>query len=223
MVKMLDSGYYKLNGRIPWLDIADNPSNHLKKQSCPDSDHKLEEPSHMKSDAVDAWIGHWLKIQKKNKRPLVLKDVSDRTSDKQANPTVISRRKGKKGKGRYVESGDSDHEVVANDEGVDEDHDGGSNEDAHGAPPDVADKSNEGATTATVLPPSPKSAGTNRKSRRTFLASLSDDKNYKKLQLLLYATKVCNKISAFALSQPLPEWCTVQGNTASMGNVEVQR
>jgi len=28
-----DTGFYNLNGRIPWSDIAENPSNHLTKQS----------------------------------------------------------------------------------------------------------------------------------------------------------------------------------------------
>ena len=50
------TAFYKLTGRIPWLDIAENPSHHLSKKSQPDSDHKLEEPSHMKSDGVDAWF-----------------------------------------------------------------------------------------------------------------------------------------------------------------------
>ena len=66
---------------IPWLDIAENPSHHLSKRSQPDSDHKLEEPSHMKSVGIDAWLQHWLKLQKKSRRPLVLKDPTDKSSE----------------------------------------------------------------------------------------------------------------------------------------------
>src|ERR1700688_1750834 len=50
------TAFYKLTGRIPWLDITENLSHHLSNKSQPDSDHKLEEPSHMKSDGVDAWL-----------------------------------------------------------------------------------------------------------------------------------------------------------------------
>ena len=50
------TAFYKLTGHIPWLDITENLLHHLSKKSQPDSDHKLEEPSHMKSDGVDAWL-----------------------------------------------------------------------------------------------------------------------------------------------------------------------
>jgi hypothetical protein len=143
------TGFYKLNGRIPWSDIAENPSNHLKRKSRPDSDHKLEEPSHMKSDAVDSWIGHWLKIQKKNKRPLVLKSGSDSTSDKRANPIKVSRRRRNKRKDRYIDSDDTDDEAASNDETTDEADDDGLNGDEHGTRPKGAGKSGKGAATAT--------------------------------------------------------------------------
>ena len=88
----------------------------------------------MKADAVDAWLGHWLKIQKKNKRPLVLKNPSDRASDKQANPTTMSKGKQRKGKGWYVGSDDSGNEDITDDDSVDRE-DGWSNADAHGTRP----------------------------------------------------------------------------------------
>ena len=50
------TAFYKLTGRILWLDIAENLSHHLSKKSQPDSDHKLEEPSHMKLDGINAWL-----------------------------------------------------------------------------------------------------------------------------------------------------------------------
>src|SRR6202789_1920806 len=100
------TAFYKLTSRIPWLDIAENPSHHLSKKSQPDSDHKLEEPSHMKSDGVDAWLRHWLKLQKKNKHPLVLKNPSDKPSDHHA-PQIVSKGKGKKkAKAKDIDSDD---------------------------------------------------------------------------------------------------------------------
>lgn len=68
---------YQLNGWIPWTDIADNPSCYMNKRSCPHSDHKLMEPLHMKAQGVDDWQKHWLKLQKKGKCPLTLRDPSE--------------------------------------------------------------------------------------------------------------------------------------------------
>ena len=79
----------------------------------------------MKSDVVDCWIGHWLKIQKKNKHPLVLKNGSDSKSDKRANPITVSWRRWNKGKDRYIDSDDTDDEAAANDETTDEADDNG--------------------------------------------------------------------------------------------------
>ncbi|KIM79975.1 hypothetical protein PILCRDRAFT_9863 [Piloderma croceum F 1598] len=87
--------YYKLTGCIPWLNIAENPLHHLTKRSRPDSDYKLKEPSHMKSDGVDSWLRHWLKLQKKNKCPLVLKEHSDKQSDHNVPLQIIPKGKGK--------------------------------------------------------------------------------------------------------------------------------
>ena len=103
----------------------------------------------MKSDAVDSWIGHWLKIQKKNKRPLVLKSGSDSTSDKWANPIKVSRRRWNKRKDRYIDSDDTDDEAASNDETTDEADDDGLNGDEHGTHPKGAGKSGKGAATAT--------------------------------------------------------------------------
>lgn len=104
-----DTGYYELTGRIPWGDIAENPSHYLSKRSRPDTDYKLEDPSHMKSKAVDAWLQHWLKMQRKDRRPLVLKDGSNKPSEL-ADPPIVSRRKGKQSKARYIEAGDDNEE-----------------------------------------------------------------------------------------------------------------
>ncbi len=103
-----DSGFYKLNGRIPWTDIADRPSDHLSNGSRPDTDFKLEEPSHMKSDGVDCWLKHWLKSQKKGRHPLVLRDPTRQLSQAGLNPKVVSKRKAKRSKALNMEINDAD-------------------------------------------------------------------------------------------------------------------
>jgi hypothetical protein len=108
----------------------------------------------MRSDAVDAWLGHWLKIQKKNKRPLVLINPSDRASDKQANPTTMSKEKQRKGKGRYVDGDDSSNEDITDDDIVDGE-DGRSNADAPGTRPHRTKKSSGGMANGEVVPQSP--------------------------------------------------------------------
>jgi hypothetical protein len=54
----------------------------------------------------------------------------------------------------------------------------------------------EGPANVLVLSPSPMSASAMWKTCCTFLASLSNNMNYKKLQLLLYAAKVSKHVSA---------------------------
>ena len=102
----------------------------------------------MKSDTMDCWIGHWLKIQKKNKRPLVLKNGLDSKSDKRANPITVSWQRRNKGKDRYIDSDDADDEAAANNETTDEADDDGSNGDEHGTCPNIAGKSGKGSATA---------------------------------------------------------------------------
>ena len=82
------SGFYKFNGHILWSDSAENPLHHLEKWSWPNSDHRLEELSHMKSDGVDTWFWHWLKPQKKKEWPLLLKDTADKAA-KRWSPEVM--------------------------------------------------------------------------------------------------------------------------------------
>ena len=88
-------GFQKLKGRTPWTDIADHPSDHIANRSRPDSDCNLEEPSHMKLDSINCWLQHWLKLQKKGRRPLVLKDPSSKSSQAGPTPRVISNQKDK--------------------------------------------------------------------------------------------------------------------------------
>ena len=147
----------------------------------------------MKCDAMDAWLGHWLKIQKKKKRPLVLKDLSDSSSTKPSNREIVSKGKDKRSKAAYVDSDHSEQESLHEDDEAD----GG--EDAEGshvvekdANTNPTDQNNPRATDTTGLPSSPLSACTTRSSQRTFLSSLSDDSNYNSLIFLLRAAKVCN-------------------------------
>jgi hypothetical protein len=133
----------------------------------------------MKSDGVDAWLKHWLKMQKKGSRPLVLKASSDKPSEALANTdqTIVDRRKGKKATAGYVEP-DEDNE-------------------ANTITDDVLGLS---------LPQSPHSVAPISKSRRTFLASLSNDKHYKNLLLLLFAAKVSNSLSESASTDRWIGW-----------------
>jgi hypothetical protein len=168
--------------------------NHLSKRSWADSNHKLEEPSHMKSKGVDALLKHWLKLQKKSKCPLVLRGPADQSPKLRQGPNNVSKQKTGKGKGKahYIESEDSDDEETEDrsdtgrvNEGNTElsvRHTGQSNE---RAPDDVM----------LLLPPSPLSVSKNRKTHHAFLRSLSNDDNYKKLLLLLRAAKVSERYS----------------------------
>ena len=133
----------------------------------------------MKSNGIDAWLQHWLKMQKKGKRPLVLKDSSDK------NPKVVDRRTSKPSKGGYIEPDDDEEAPHIND--------GAS--DAH-------DTSEAHAADGTLVPKSPSSVSPTEARRRIFLKSLSDDVHYKELLLLLLAAKVSNIYSVFTLPHP---------------------
>jgi hypothetical protein len=142
----------------------------------------------MKSDGVDAWLKHWLKLQKKNKRPLVLKGPADRTPEVVPKSNNVSKRKAGKGKARYIDSDDSDD---VDDE--DKSDDGKPNETTPEPSTHPTGRNDEAESDAKILPPSPLSASKTRKTRRTFLESLSNDENYQKLLLLLYVAKVSKR------------------------------
>jgi len=150
----------------------------------------------MKSEGVDAWLRHWLKLQKRNKHPLVLKDRSDKPSDHPAPPHI----KGKgKAKAQEVDSED--------DEEMDDDADDSvSNPALPPAPPTDTGTNAEGDDHIKSLPKSPSSAAHNRISSRTFLTSLSDDKSYKKLLLLLKAADVSTEWLVSALTTCIYSW-----------------
>ena len=88
------------------MGISQNQSLYLSKKSWPNSDWRLEEPSWMKSNAIDCWLSHWLQLQKKGKWPLVLKDGSGKLSEHL--PAMTTKWKGKQIT-RYVDSEVSDN------------------------------------------------------------------------------------------------------------------
>ena len=140
----------------------------------------------MKSEAVDCWIKHWLQLQNKGKRPLVLKNASDK---QQKSSNVEGRLTSKhKGKMKATETADSESDNADKpaDGTVNVDDDHQSNQDSGGA----ANK-RPFPHPACDLPASPLSTDLNRTTRQRFLKSLSNDKNYQRLLLLLQAAQVC--------------------------------
>jgi len=135
-------------------------------------------------------------------------------------------------KGPYVDNV-SEEEHVNNDDGAEQEANDGS-DDTNDAqmdgntvgmtniiPVNSMDRNSVDSTNMTELPPSPKSAGNSRTSHHVFLASLSDDPNYKKLRLLLQATEVCITLSLVALSDLFPEWGLVGRESTVMGIMEI--
>lgn len=150
----------------------------------------------MKAEGVDDWLKHWLKLQKKKKRPLILKDPSEPQSDDPPNRSKRLKRTGKvttaktrKGKERAIsEDQDSD-----NDDGDDDDHleSDKPNSETSGYPHAGGSGSGNTPQDESTLPPSPFSAAGSKDSRITFLKSLSEDRNYRQLIRLLHAAEVC--------------------------------
>ena len=172
----------------------------------------------MKSDGVDAWLHHWLKLQKKGRRPLVVKNPADKSSEARQKPTTLSKRKAKRAKARYIDSDDAGDQEMA-----DKSDDGGTNAGSDGPPAQRTGQATEGPDDDKVLPPAPSTASATRKPHRTFLATLSNDTNYKKLQQLLYAAKVSKQILApTSLADRCPGWRSLGGLPSSMGNVEIE-
>src|SRR6202050_986459 len=166
-----------------------SPSLHLSKKSQPACDHKLQEQSHMKSDGVHAWLHHWLKLQKKGRHPLVVKNPADKSSEARQKPTTLSKRKAKQAKARDIYSDDAGEQDMA-----DKSDDGGTDAGSDKPPARRMGQATEQPDDDKVLPPAPSTASATRKTRRTFLATLSNDTNYKKLQQLLYAAQVSKQI-----------------------------
>jgi len=162
----------------------------------------------MKAQGVDDWLKHWFKLQKKNKRPLTLKDQSKAESN-----ATVKRPRGKGKQRAEPEDSDnewSDIEDVANDDEstgtVKPSESSKANRKGEAEPEDPADEQSGGedavnddepATTGpdangdtANLPPAPCSVGRSTDTRRAFLESLSEDRNYRLLIRLLDAANV---------------------------------
>ena len=134
----------------------------------------------MKSDAIGCWLNHWLQLQKKGKQLLVLKDGSGKLSKHL--PAMTTKWKGKQ-IAWYVDS-----EVLDNVEMLDGDV---PNTNGQGpSTPNDNDTAQRKVSQTAIYPPSPRSAALSQQTRHTFLKSLSDDKNYQQLLLLLRVAKV---------------------------------
>ena len=139
----------------------------------------------MKSNGVDAWLKHWIKLQKKNKWLLVLKWPTDKTLGMPPSTAITLKSKKKGGKAWYIEPDDTGSEGL--DECLDK---GGKTKDGSVILNDGAENDRMEDHNGAIIPKSPYSASNNRKTQRKFLAMLSVDNNYKKLMLLLHVAKV---------------------------------
>jgi hypothetical protein len=121
-------------------------------------------------------------MQKKGKCPLVLKNSSDKDCDATKELTIVDQRNSKKSKPGYIEP-NKDNEVNI-DNSISE----------------AAQSNVKGRTNSPLLPKLPHSVASTRTSWQKFLASLSDNQDYKKLLLLLLAAKVRSTLSISALT-----------------------
>lgn len=151
--------FNKIKGRIPWAKIAEDPGKYVSKRSRPESDHQLREPSHMTESAVNDWLSHWIARQNNKRRGLTLQNPSKGGS----NDTHEPRRSQKKGNQR------ADLDAVPENKNYQEEH-----------PEEGSDEANTSSVANT-----PRSCGLTSATRRMFLTTLSDDKNYRKLLALL--------------------------------------
>ena len=76
----------------------------------------------MKSNGVDIWLNHWLKLKKKNKHPLVLKGLSNNVHKSSPALATNLKPRARCGKAHYLETNGSDCENVGSgleDDGMD--------------------------------------------------------------------------------------------------------
>lgn len=118
----------------------------------------------MTEDAVDEWLSHWISRQEEGKRGLVLKDPAG-TPSNDADP-----------KPRRLKNKQKEYEDPDDDEN-DDDAVHSDTQDPEGMEGTPDDTGNTPAAAGT--------SGTGRDTRLQFLRSLSDDKNYRRLLLLL--------------------------------------
>jgi len=192
------------------------------------------DPSHMKATGVDDWLRHWLKLQKKGKCPLVIKDPSkpqpdspagtnkktkgkrkakdteDTSDDEKSDATVTTTQKAKGKRKKQDAENDSDDANAGQESGVNSGNDQTQAQD---------DGNVEG------LPPTPHSAAKSMDTRYKFLMSLSEDENYRQLIRLLHAAKVRAYIVSRTLTDRIlcvPEWPTHRASWTGLGDLEVE-
>ena len=149
---------------------------------------------------MDIWLKHWLKLQKKNKHPLVLKGPSENMHE--SSPTLVTNPKLGSwcGKAWYLETDGSDCENVESaleDNGID----GGNAMTTDG----LTDKAEEVGSDA-ILPQSPYSTSNNQKAHRTFLTLLSTELKYQQLLLFLHVAKVSDLQFMSTSANKPPGW-----------------
>ena len=142
----------------------------------------------MKADAVDAWLKHWLWLQKKGKCPLVLKKALEEGNDKPTPQTAPSKSTKQKGKQQAHESDDDDE--ISGDNQTNE-LDAGQHEKSIQPIRNKMIKDSDGEGTNIILPLPPLSVDLNCCTHLAFLKFLSDDQQYQKLLALLQTAQVC--------------------------------
>jgi hypothetical protein len=205
--------FHNLSGCIPWTDIVENPHNHLSKRSQVDSDYHLEEPSHMKSNAIDFWLRHWLHLQNKEMCLLVLIDNSNKSPKTcitvDLTPPIMSTQWKVKVKVQYIEPNDSDSSDTLDNKFAGASVRGNPDRDTaidptHSLPTCSHPASKTGTATGIdahlVLLQSPFHATPTYKSHSAFLTSLSDNVNYQKMIVLLGAAIVSGRLFAVPLA-----------------------
>src|SRR5258705_10355905 len=189
----------------------------------------------MKSESIDCWLTHWLKLQNRGKRPLLVKEPAAIPSLPRPMPKIISKRKVKRSKARDTDNldhngsnGRENSETPGDGVMVDGDRSVGascSTRDATGGDSDslenvltmgeggidqsapASDSYQAGGEShGTVSPASPLSACYNRNTCCQFLESLSSDPHYLNLLKLLDRACVSRELMSPSSSDTFPGW-----------------
>lgn len=155
----------------------------------------------MKSQGVDDWLNHWLKLQNRKKRPLILRDPSEAEKEDSTKPRTPAKTTGtRKGKEKALNTPEtsadeqSDRENSGNNEddvdmNSDKDREDSVGHSTQGDPRAGSVDSDVGVDEPEPFP-APSSAALSKETRRKFLTSLSDDGKYRQLIRLLDGAKV---------------------------------
>jgi hypothetical protein len=198
-----------------------------------DSDYHLEEPLHMKANAVNFWLRHWLCLQNKVMCPLVLVDNFNKSPNIHVTVAlslaITSTRYKGKCRAQYIDPSDSDTldkvdnksvgaPVTSNPDWDTDNHPAGdgvgdnainlaNNHSTHTHHTSPA-ASITGSQTECVLPLSPFSGLHTRKSCSGFLKSLSADIHYQNMTVLLGAITVSVMLFVALVADPFVRMVT---------------